>query len=538
MAKRKQQNDEELTTADPSAAAALLDEPNNAEDSQSQYVTFYIGEECLAFPMQSVLEIIRVPETVTVPLTPPGLVGLANLRGRVLPVLDMRRLLGMPEREYNDATRVVVADCGSSVGLVVDRVSRVLNVEQDKIEDTKAVQSSIDSTLLTGVVKNVAGHSLIQLLDVQAIVSVEFTSVIESQKRDQASNAVEDQLLASETDEEESDDASQVVSFLVEGQEYAFEISHVEEIVRVPSDICHVPKSGAHVLGLMNLRDRLLPLVSLRRMFHLTDAPLGDHTRVVVVSPGRHQGGQDSVGIVVDQVREVLRVPLDVQDTLPTLLRQGGDLQEVSAVCRLNEGKRLLSVLSADALFHSREVQAALEESREQVREEDREMSHDGESLEATEDDEIQIVVFQLANEEYGVMIDAVQEIIRVPDEMSKVPKTPVFVEGMINLRGSVLPVLDMRTRFELQRAERSDRQRILVLNLEGVRTGFIVDAVAEVLRLSRSVIESSPSLSADQTRIMGRVANLKTQKRMILVLDTDQLVDSRSMRQLTKASA
>lgn len=536
MATRKRNNDETPSELEVESSVAVLDD-NTTEDSQSQYVTFYIGEECLAFPMRSVLEIIRVPETVTVPLTPRGLVGLANLRGRVLPVLDMRRLLGMPDRDYNDATRVVVADCGSSVGLVVDRVSRVLNVEQDKIEDTRGVQSSISSDLLTGVVKNVAGHSLIQLLDVHAIVRLEFTSVIESRRRESESAAPGTEVTVTEGDEEETDDASQVVSFLVEGQEYAFEISHVEEIVRVPSEICQLPKAGRHVLGLMNLRNRLLPLVSLRRMFNLTDEPLGDHTRVVVVSPGNQQGGRDSVGIVVDQVREVLRVPLEVKDGVPPLLRQNGDFQEVSAVCRLNDGKRLLSVLSADALFRSTDVRTAIEESKERTVEADA-MAVDDDSMEGSDDDEIQIVVFQLASEEYGVMIESVQEIIRVPEEMSRVPKTPSFVEGMINLRGSVLPVLDMRTRFELVRAERNDRQRILVLNLDGIRTGFIVDAVAEVLRLPRSVIESSPRLSEDQTRIMGRVANLKSQKRMILVLDTDQLVDRKSMRHLAKATS
>jgi purine-binding chemotaxis protein CheW len=141
----------------------------------------------------------------------------------------------------------------------------------------------------------------------------------------------------------------------------------------------------------------------------------------------------------------------------------------------------------------------------------------------AEEDDKL--VVFQLAGQEFGVMVEAVQEIIRVPGEMSRVPKTEAFIEGMVNLRGAVLPVLDLRARFGLERTERNDRQRILVFNQAGTCTGFIVDSVSEVLRLGKSVLEDAPRLSDEQARIMGRVANLKDQKRMIQILDAKELV-------------
>ena len=141
------------------------DTAGTTEDGFSQFVTFHLGGECFAFPMETVLEIIRVPSTVSVPLTPTALVGLANLRGTVLPVVDLRRTLALEDRSYDDATRVVVVDCGQPVGLVVDRVARVMNVEPDNIESAQSVQETVRVDLLTGVVKNVDGHDLIQLLD-------------------------------------------------------------------------------------------------------------------------------------------------------------------------------------------------------------------------------------------------------------------------------------------------------------------------------------------------------------------------------------
>jgi purine-binding chemotaxis protein CheW len=85
--------------------------------------------------------------------------------------------------------------------------------------------------------------------------------------------------------------------------------------------------------------------------------------------------------------------------------------------------------------------------------------------------------------------------------------------------------VVDLRTRLNLDRAARDERQRIVVLILDGVRTGFIVDSVAEVARVGRDVPEAAPELSAEQTRVVSRVANLPDQQRMLLLIEIDQLL-------------
>jgi purine-binding chemotaxis protein CheW len=116
-------------------------------------------------------------------------------------------------------------------------------------------------------------------------------------------------------------------------------------------------------------------------------------------------------------------------------------------------------------------------------------------------DDDTQVVIFRLGAEEFGVPIMSVQEIVRVPEVLTRVPRTPAFVEGVINLRGTVLPVIDQRTRLGLPAIERNDRQRIMVYTLGGLRTGFIVDSVAEVLRIGRAQIAAAPALGDEQGR-------------------------------------
>jgi purine-binding chemotaxis protein CheW len=135
------------------------------EESNNQYVTFQIADEVFSFPMLRVLEIIRIPTTVAVPLTPPTLLGLANLRGGVLPIIDLRKLLEFPTEELNESSRVVVVDTGSQsgkVGLVVDKVLQVKTVSEDQIDASSNVQSNVDENVLDGVIKMGNGEPIIQ----------------------------------------------------------------------------------------------------------------------------------------------------------------------------------------------------------------------------------------------------------------------------------------------------------------------------------------------------------------------------------------
>jgi purine-binding chemotaxis protein CheW len=135
------------------------------------------------------------------------------------------------------------------------------------------------------------------------------------------------------------------------------------------------------------------------------------------------------------------------------------------------------------------------------------------------------LVVFRLADEEYSVGVDVVQEIIRVPETLIRVPKALDFVEGLVNLRGAVLPVVDLRTRLGVARSERDEQQRIIVLIVNGVRTGFIVDSVTEVLRVTSGDLEPAPELSPEQSRLVSRVANLPDSQRMLMMLEPDHLI-------------
>lgn len=136
---------------------------------------------------------------------------------------------------------------------------------------------------------------------------------------------------------------------------------------------------------------------------------------------------------------------------------------------------------------------------------------------------ERQLVIFDLADEAYGVDIGAVQGIIRM-QTITKVPKTPEFVEGVINLRGEVIPVVDLRKRFGLKVTEETKDSRIVVVYIGEQQVGMVVDAVTEVLRISVDSIEPpSPVITTSDSAYLMGIA--KIEERLITLLDLDQVL-------------
>lgn len=510
-------------------AAVLQQEVSSAEDALVQVVSFTLGKEIFALPMSQVLEIMRYQTPVEVPLTPPSLLGLAGLRGSVAPIIDLRALLGMVRTEVDDASRVLLLDMGQSVGMVVDHVDRVLTLDSQRIEVAADI-GSVDTELLTGIYRlEGEQQSLLQLLDLDVLMAREFNLDDNSSVAGALASVgnTANQALAVN---DESEELTQLVSIDVDDQEYAFRLGDVQEVLRYPEQISHTPKAPPHVLGLMSRRGKTFPLFSLRTMLALAPVEVASEQVVVVLRRGNVR-----LALAVDQVKEVVRLEEKRLEPVPEVLARDSDMQDVAAICRLDEGRRLLSLLSTDLLFANAGalVLDNNQDASTSLQEQDV-MSDESASDEVS--DECQLVVFNLNDQQYGISIEQVQEITRLPERFYHVPKSPVFIEGMMNLRGSVLPVVDMRARFGLSRITSNERQRILVLNLDGVTTGFVVDTVSEVRRLQRHTIEPAPRLSAAQQRLLGEVVRT-LDNQLIQLLNIDALMSHDEQQALVESA-
>ena len=137
--------------------------------------------------------------------------------------------------------------------------------------------------------------------------------------------------------------------------------------------------------------------------------------------------------------------------------------------------------------------------------------------------EEQQLVVFRLGSEEYGVDILQVQEIKRMLD-ITRVPQAPDFIEGVINLRGQIIPVLDLRRRFAFPAAERTADTRIIVVNIGELIIGLIVDTVLEGISLSKEAISPAPALvTGIDNDFLSGIGDLG--ERLLIILNLEKIL-------------
>lgn len=470
-----------------------------------RYLTFRLDDRHYALPAEDVAEVIRVPAVARMPQSPPGLLGLANLRGAILPVASGRDLLGQPRPDVPLAqARAMVLAGAAPVALAVDAVLGLQEVGLDKVETQAAEMAALPGERLTGAFQD--GTQVVKLLDIRELLKTAFAARARiAPARAQAGTS---NLLRN------ADSAviqAKMVAFAVSGQEYALPLEAVQEVTTAPAMLASVPHAQALVLGVAPFRDALLPLLSLRGLLGFLRDERHAATEKIVVTKVRG----NLVGLVVDEMRAIFPAEESRIEPVPEVLapRIGGE-SRVKAIYRGAQG--LVSILSPDQLFGE-----TIMEKLNAVRASDREAGSQADAAVETQ----QFLVFRLGAEEFGLPVAAVEEVARVPQTIARVPKTPKFLEGVINLRGEVLPVIDQRKRFHLPPPENATAQRLVVVRTERHLAGLIVDSVSEVLRVDADAIDQTPDLAGETTKLVRAVVNLESQGRIVLLLDPAELL-------------
>ncbi len=476
-----------------------------------RFVTFRLAEQLYALPAESIAEIIQLPAVTRVPHSPLALLGLANLRGAVLPLVSVRQLIGATDQAaQSGAAKAIVLGGMSPVALAVDAVDSLVAVTEDAIEVREAELSAAPGERLAGAVRTGKGAEVAKLLDVEGLLRGAFSQRTRAERKAHRRTAAEPPKATAET---VSDGAAMLVTFDVAGQEFALELTSVQEILAAPETLAAMPRAEALVLGVTSLRNRLLPLLSLRGLLGFPPAPASDGREKVVVM----KIGGAYVGLVADRARAIVAAPASAIDAIPPVLaaRTAGEAR-IKAIYRADSGRRLISILMPEHLFRE-DVMRRLSQRHEDG-------NGQGSSHEAAQD-ELLFLVFRLGDDEFALPIDAVDEVGEVPVTIARVPKTPKFLEGVVNLRGDVLPVIDQRRRFDLPALERTSRRRLVVVRSERHRAGLIVDDVSDVLRVPARSVEPAPALTDQVGRLVRGVINLPESQRMVLGLDASELL-------------
>lgn len=479
-----------------------------ATAAATRFLTFEVDAQLYALRADEVAEVIRLPAMARVPQGPPALLGVANLRGAVLPVASLRVMLG-GKPGADAAARVIVLDVGAPVAIVVDAVAALESADAGQIERPEKDLGTAGAANLLGAFAVAGTQRVARILDIRALLDAAFARRAQAKPQDRP----RDSGIRARHHTESATTTEMLVTFEVAGQEFALPLAAVEEILPAPADITAVARSEAAVLGLTSVRNRLLPLLSLRSLLGFAASTAVDDRQKVVVM----KLGDSRVGLVADRARAIVAADSGLVDPLPPVLaaRTGGE-SRIRSVYRGEGGQRLISILSPEQMFRS-EVMQRLTEIGQAANAEQEEATPAGK--------ELIFLVFRLADDEFALPIDTVVEVAHVPEQITRVPRTPKFLEGVVNLRGEVLPIVDQRRRFEMPSLDATATRRLVVVRTARHRAGLIVDGVSDVLRTTAAQISPPPELTDATSRLISGVLNLGESGRIVLLLDPAELL-------------
>lgn len=484
--------------------------------NESQFVSFKLGTEEYGLDINNVQEIIKVPSITRVPRAPFAVEGVVNLRGSILPILDARKRFDMESIELMNSTRIIVTNKNDmNVGLIVDSVSEVIRINSSKIEQPPPLIKNSSANYIKGIGKLNNGKRLISLLDLDKMLEMDsFMDDLEAMGEKYAAQA--------EEIKEKVLEESQMVSFQLGSEEYAVDINLVDEIIRIP-EITLIPDAPSHVKGVICLRGNVLPVINLRYLFNMMDMETNKRSRILVI---KLTNGEKNLlfGLIVDYVNEVISIPLNHIENPPDVVSSMG--RNIEGIGKLDNGKRLILILNPQELIDGSCGGDIVLGAGRGAR------IKDIEQEERTSLDEQQLVSLKIGSEEYGINIMNVQEIIRL-NKITTVPGAPDYVKGVVNLRGNVLPVIDMRARFGMEEGDLTDSDRIIVVMYKGKATGLIVDSVSEVIQISAKDIEKALDVvSDDRSKFIDGIGKLDKGERFIIILNIAEILGYSSQKE------
>ena len=454
----------------------------------SDTLGFAVGDRQFAIPAAIVREVISVPPMARVPGAPPPILGAANVRGKIVPIMAVSRLLGTQDAEIG---RIIVTDLNGSVGLAVTSVSQLVSHDEAATFDAFDAETLIAQAMPAPRVRKSTPH--------------------DTKLQDAAGPLAE---------------AIDLLTFTSSGQDFALPLAATEQVLHLPPDITKLPHADPVIVGTIGWNDAVLPLLSLAALLAMPIALETPRARIVVVRIGSQR-----VGMVVDAMKGIVTVPESAIDPLPRVLSRSGAEARVQAICRLDGGTKLLSILAPEQLVRE-DITASLLASGVEYAATER-------SKRVAEKSE-RIVLFETGGELFGLPIETVIEVTGLPVRISRLPKAPDFLRGMMNLRGKAMPLIEMASRFQGKPRHHS-KSHVIVVRMGDLTAGLIVDEVSEIVAIPVSAMRVAPDLGTQGAREFDRVATLQTSDKPVLVVDPAELLDRAErdlLRQFSKTIA
>jgi len=455
-----------------------------------------LGDEFFGIDSDNSNQILRVPVITSIPLTHACLNGIVVLNGKIVPVLDLKMVLGIGSVEVSNAeSRIITINVnGEEIAILVDEVVDALNLDENNYEENLSNDSSI-----LGFYKY--KEDLIQIVEPTNIIEdnmVESFQPIEIEKNTEGED----------TTDTTASDTNRYLFFKSQNEFFAVDIELVAELIFVPEDITPIAGSGSSNLGAITLRDEVIDVLDFNLLFGFKSVDTtNENARLLIL-----RDEEKKLALCVEDVQEIKDIDSSKLEVL------GASMGDNKIESLYKDQKMIVSVVSAT---YFKEI---IDEFSVSQTKNLKEEIVDGSSL------MIELAVFAIGKEEFAFDIESVQEIITY-QEVTPLPESDEYIDGVINLRGSIIPVVNLPKKLNFN-VELTDKSKIVVCSIEGEKVGFLVDDVNDIMFIEDRFV----SLSKNQEALVQSTISLDDGQRVILELKLSKIISVEDLQSVKES--
>lgn len=444
------------------------------------YGSFMIAGNEFALSVSVIQEVVNEPASYTrVPLSPSYLLGLFNLRGMIVPVVDVRSIFGLPMSDADGTVRqVAIIEHGDyCFGLLVDRTGDVFNARDAHKSLFNRIYGDLRDSIISGVFKLENGERLVQILDPFELLKLEKLPRVASN----SGSALSRKRLGKR---------KQCISFLVGESVCAFNMTSIQEIVELRS-IDNTVFSHSWVLGAVNLRGNTVPVVDFR-------AYLSDHESVIP-EDCNNKGfklivmkiGEDLLSFLVNSIQNIISY---FDDDLISFPAVGMRRAEMFQGCLTNGNSDMVLLLNHDKIFTDKDLAEVTRGHSSLFKGGD-----DIKGVRAGASVPKRTLITFVVENNFALDISDVKEVMSYPIDIVCPPNLPDFINGVINIRGEVIPVINLRRLYNLGFFEPT-QSKLLVFSRGKKKYAIMVDSMRAIATVPANVSMKMPMLGDSNT--------------------------------------
>ncbi|MBY6066694.1 chemotaxis protein CheW [Leisingera aquaemixtae] len=479
-----------------------------------KYGSFLIGDSEFAIPVSVLQEVVNEPGDISpVPLAPPYMLGLFNLRGMIVPVVDLRKLLDFPAAESGQSRKVAIIEHGEHcIGLLFDRTGEVLNARGVARVDFRPNGKGVRDVVISGVLKFDSGERLVQILDPHELLNLEKVPRADNGSGQETVKFSRGKKLA-------------CVSFQTGHTVCAIDLRYVKEVKTVPK-LEQSLLAGGNVIGTANLRGIILPVIDFRGFMgddakFVLGETLPKERRMLVIDTA-----EGPVGLMVFSIDSILSYYGDEVLPFAKLALPRGDLVNG---CLIGKNNQIVMMLDPEKLMQEPSFLAAAKSCQEIFPPE----APDGEAAELEARAARRTFIKFTFERRFALDTSHVSEVINRPTDLLEPPFSLNFVEGILNLRGDLITVFNPRVLYGLPVKPCQD-QKVLIFRQGAQKFGILVDSVDEIIITTESRVAELKPLDQQNTSksiaedVAGCLQHTSPDGKYesILILDTSALVE------------